>query len=46
MIWFKREGKWKVTIRQKENEAEIEFVLVRKDNQGLVRNMKAISGEC
>ena len=43
--WFKREEKRKVTFRMGENETEIDFVLIEKEHQRFVQNMKAIPGE-
>ena len=43
--WFKREEKMKVTFRMGENETEIDFVLIKKEHQRFVQNVKAIPGE-
>ena len=43
--WLKREEKRKVTFGMRENEAEIDFVLIRKDHRRFIRNVKAIPGE-
>ena len=38
-------GKRKVTFRLRENEREIDFVLIRKDQWQFSRNVKVIHGE-
>ena len=43
--WFKSEEKRKVIFRMGENETEIDFVLMKKEHQRFIQNMKAIPGE-
>ena len=38
-------GERKVTLRMAENEKEIDFLLIKKDHQLFMQNMKAIPGE-
>ena len=42
---FKREEKRKVTFRMGENEAEIEFMLIKKEHRQLIQNAKVIPVE-
>ena len=42
--WFRRVEKRKVTFRIGENEPEIDFVLIKKEHQRYIRNVKAIHG--
>ena len=44
--WFKREENRKVTFRMGENETEIDFVMIEKEHQRFMQNVKAIPGEC
>ena len=41
--WTTREEK-KVTFRIGENETEIDFVLIKKEHQRFIQNVKAIPG--
>ena len=42
--WFTRGEKRMVTFRMGENETEIDFVLLKREHQRFVRNVKAIPG--
>ena len=43
--WSKREEKRKVAFRMGENETEIDFVLIKKEHQQFILNVKAIHRE-
>ena len=43
--WFKREEKRKVAFKIGENEIEIVFVLIKKEQQRIIQNVKTIIGE-
>ena len=43
--WFRREEKRKVTFRMGENQTKIDFVLIKKEYQRFIRNVKSIPEE-
>ena len=43
--WFKREENRKLRLRMRENETKIDFVLIKKEHQWFMQNVKAIPGE-
>ena len=45
ITWLKREEMRKVIFRIGENETEIDFVLIEKDNQWFIQDVKAFPGE-
>ena len=43
---FKRDEKRKVTFRLGENKRKVDFVLIEKEHQRFIQNVRAIPGEC
>ena len=43
--WTKRKEKRKVTFSMGENETDIDFVLIEKEHERFIQNVKAITGE-
>ena len=44
-VWFQKQEKRKVIFRMGENETEVDFVMIKKEHQWFIQNIKAIPGE-